>query len=83
MKKQTSNDTTTIIPIRVPDILDDVPERIIDQNSITMEQIMDRMKVLVSQAGKFAREKVQAGDWQRCWKNVDGKLMPAWRRAKK
>jgi hypothetical protein len=83
MKKQTQTDTTTITPIRVPDILDDVPEKIIDQNSIIAQQIMDKSHVGNCQARKFAADKVKAGLWQKCWKNVDGKLMLAWRRAKK
>lgn len=54
-----------------------------DPNAITTTELSVQTGMGLYQAQRYLRSKVQAGTAEKCWKLVNGKRVPAYRKVKK
>ena len=55
------------------------PEKIVDPQALSTVELTTLLGVQIAQANRRAREKVEAGEWERVWKYNGNRLIPAYR----
>ena len=64
-------------------LLDSIPKKIIDPNASTLYEIMSDRCLSRHPATELRDLNIQTGAWQEVWKKVNGRVVRAYRLAKK
>lgn len=59
---------------------DDIPKLVIDQNAETVQEIMQACGRSCAWVNDLCRQKADSGAWERVFKRVGKRLVPAYRR---
>lgn len=60
-----------------------VEKKVVDEDALCVQQVADVLHVCISQAARYAKLRVERGEWERVWKKGGKWLIPAYRPKKK
>lgn len=63
-------------------LLSEIPKRIFDQSAETSQELVEGSGYSQPAIQKLVARRIADGQWERVWKKINGRVVPAYRRKK-